>query len=155
VFLPIGVCANKLIPYSELIIFIGYEDNGYCFIHHIQGNIIFHSTPAIFDEGLFPKCTNSHTKEYKLYNKLLDKISLETELLAPDFSKKDRPALVSIPYSPIPSIQNNPYTCSPSSSLSYKSTSLLSTLRPKKPIIEVKEINDIDFDVKMLPPSPQ
>ena len=29
------VCANKLVPHSELIIFIGYENNGYCFICYI------------------------------------------------------------------------------------------------------------------------
>ena len=34
VYLPNEVCANKLILHSELMIFIGYEDNGYRFIHH-------------------------------------------------------------------------------------------------------------------------
>ena len=30
--LPTEICANKLAPHSELMIFIGYEDNGYCFM---------------------------------------------------------------------------------------------------------------------------
>jgi len=51
VYLPSEVRANKLTPCSELMIFIGYENNGYRFIHHTQGNAIFHSTQAIFDEG--------------------------------------------------------------------------------------------------------
>jgi len=69
VFFPIEVYANKL--YSELMIFIRYEDNGYCFMHHTQGNIIFHFIHAIFDERLFSKYTNSYAKECKLYDELL------------------------------------------------------------------------------------
>ena len=84
--------------YSELIIFIGYKNNGYCFICYAQENIIFCSTYAIFDEEPFLKYTDFHIKEYKLYNKLLDKISLETELSVPDPSEKDGSALVLIPY---------------------------------------------------------
>ena len=79
VFLPSVVCPNKLVPYSKLIIFIGYEDNSYHFIYYKQGNIIFHSTHVIFDEGLFPKCIKFYAKEHKLYDKLLDKISPEIE----------------------------------------------------------------------------
>ena len=133
VFLPIEIHSNKLTPHSELMIFIRYEDNGYHFICHTQGNTIFCSTHAIFDEGLFSKCTNSHVKEYKLYDKLLDKTSLETELSVPNSSGKDRPALVPIPHTSIPSIQNNPPTHSPSLSLSYKSISPLPTSEPKNP----------------------
>ena len=55
VFLPSEVYANKLVSYSKLMIFIGYEDNSYYFICHIQINIIFHSTLGIFDEKLFSK----------------------------------------------------------------------------------------------------
>jgi len=69
--------------------------------------IIFHSTQAIFDEEFFPKYTNSHPKEYKLYNKLLNKISLETESSVLGLSGKDGPALVHIPHIHIPLIQNN------------------------------------------------
>jgi len=53
-------------PNSELIIFIEYEDNGYCFMYYTQGNIISHSTHAIFGEETFSKYTSSHPKEYKL-----------------------------------------------------------------------------------------
>jgi len=83
-FLPTEICANKLVPHSELMIFIGYENNGYHFKQYTQGNTIFHSTHIIFNERLFPKYTNSHTKEYKLYNELLDKTSSETKSLAPN-----------------------------------------------------------------------
>ena len=62
-FFPSEVGTNKLIPYSKLIIFIGYEDNRYYFMCHRQENIIFYSTHAIFDERLFPKCTNCQTYE--------------------------------------------------------------------------------------------
>ena len=65
VFLSSKVHANKLVLCSKLIIFIGYKDNGYCFICHIQGNIIFHSIYAIFDKGLFLKCTNSLLKDVR------------------------------------------------------------------------------------------
>jgi len=57
------VHTNKLTLCSELMIFIGYEDNGYRFIHHTQGNVIFRSTQAIFDEGHFPICPSSHPRE--------------------------------------------------------------------------------------------
>jgi len=60
-YLPNEVHANKLILCSELMIFIGYEDNSYRFIHHTQGNVIFHSTQAIFDKGYFSKCLSSHS----------------------------------------------------------------------------------------------
>ena len=69
------------------MIFIRYENNGYCFICYVQGNIIFCSTYAIFNEELFSKCTDFLLKEYKLYDKLLDKISLETKLLMPNLSR--------------------------------------------------------------------
>ena len=62
------------------MIFIEYEDNSYCFIYHMQGNVILHSTHAIFDKKFFSKYNNSCVKECKLYNKLLDKISLETNI---------------------------------------------------------------------------
>ena len=154
-FLPIEVCTNKLIPYSELMIFIEYEDNGYCFIYHIQGNIIFCSIHAIFNKRLFPKYTNFYTKEHKLYDELLDKTSPETELLVSNSSRKDGPALVPISHTLIPLIQNNLSTYSPLPSLFYKSTSFPPTPGPKKPIVEIKETNDVDSDVEMQPLSPQ
>jgi len=154
VFLPSEVHANKLVPHSELMIFIGYKDNRYHFICHTQGNIIFHSTHAIFNEELFLKCTDSHTKECQLYDKLLDKISPEIELSVPDPSGKARPAPVPTPHTPIPPIQNNSPTCSSLPFLSYKSISPLSTPRFKKPTVKIEEDDDVDSNVEMQQPSP-
>jgi len=105
---------------------------------HTQGNTIFHSIHAIFDKGLFPKCTNSYVKEYKLYNKLLDRTSLETESLVSNSSEKDEPAPVLIPHTPIPLIQNNPLTHSPSL-----------TPEPKKPMVEIEEANNVDSNIEI------
>ena len=128
--------------------FIGYRDNRYYFICHTQGNVIFCSTHAIFNEKLFLKCTDSHAREYKLYNKLLDKTSLEIELLVSDSSGKDGPAPIPIPYIPIPP------TYSPSYFLSYKPTSLLLTLEFKKPTVDIEENDDVNTDVEMQLSSP-
>ena len=38
-FLPNKVHANKLVPHSELMIFIRYEDNSYYFIYFIAKDI--------------------------------------------------------------------------------------------------------------------
>jgi len=124
-------------------------------MHHTQGNIIFHSTHPIFDEALFSKYINSHAKEHKLYDKLLDKISPETELSVSNPSGKDGPALVPTSYTPVPPIQNNPPTCSSLLSLSYKSTSLSPTPGFKKPTVEIEENDDINSDVEIQSPSPQ
>jgi len=88
----------NLYLYSKLMIFIGYENNSYWFMCHTQENVILHSIHAIFNEKFFSKYTNFHVKEHKLYNKLLDKISPETELLMPEPSSKDGPAPVSVQY---------------------------------------------------------
>ena len=93
---------------------------------------------------------NALTPMHKLYDELLGKTSSEIELLTSDPSGKNRSALVPILHKSIPSIENNPPTF-----LSYKSISLPSTLRSKKPIVEIEEINNIDFDVEMQLPSPQ
>ena len=126
-FLSSKVCANKLILHFKLMIFIEYEDNGYCFIYHIQGNIIFHSIYTVFNKKLFSKCTNPHAKEYKLYDKLLNKISPETELSILGSSRKNEPAPVSIP-----SIQNNSSTHFSLPFLSYKFLFSLLTLKFRK-----------------------
>ena len=147
IFLLSKVHTNKLVLHFELIIFFRYKDNGYCFIYHTQENIILCSIHAIFDEKLFSQCTNFHVKEYKLYDKLLDKISLEIELSVPGSSEKDRLALVPIPYIPIPLIQNNSPTSSPF--FSYKFLSSLPTLMFEKPIVEIEEDNDVDSDVEI------
>ena len=148
-FLPSQVYVNKLALHSELIIFIRYKNNKYHFIYHIQENIIFCSTHAIFDERLFPKCTDLHTKECKLYDKLLDKISPEIELLVPNPFEKDRSALVPTPYTFIPPIQNNLPTHSSLSSISYKSIFPPSIPRFKKLIVEIKENDDVSSDIEM------
>ena len=53
---------------------------------------------------------NTYMKEYKLYNKLLDKISPKIELSVFDPFRKDRPISVSILQILIPFIQNNSST---------------------------------------------
>ena len=137
------------------MIFIRYEDNGYYFVCYTQGNIICCSTHAIFDKRLFSKCTDSYAREHKLYDKLLDKTSSETELLVPNPSGKDGPAPIPIPHTSISPTPNNLPTHSPSSLLSYKSTSSLLTPGFKKLIVDIEENGDIDTDVEMQPPSPQ
>ena len=139
------VYANKIVLYSK---FIGYEDNSYYSIHYIQENISLHSIHAIFDKEFFSKYTDSYVKECKLYNKLLNKISSETELLVSGSSSKDRPTSVPILYIPIPPIQNNP-PCFPSPFLSYKFPSLLPFPRPKRPIVEIKEADNVDSDIEI------
>ena len=111
-YLPNEVYTNKLVPYSELMIFIEYKDNSYCFIYYVQENVIFYFTYAIFNKKFFSRYTNSCEKECKLY-KLLNKISPEIELLVSSISGKDRLALVSILYILFPLIQNNTSPCSP------------------------------------------
>jgi len=71
---------------------------------YVQENAIFCSTHIIFNEEFFPKYTDSHAKEYMLYDKLLDKISLETKLLVSKPFDKDEPSPVSIPHTHIPPI---------------------------------------------------
>jgi len=87
-------------------------------------------------------------KECKLYDKLLDKISSETESLISGSSDKDRPAPVPIPHISIPLTQNNPPTHSHSSLLSYKFLSL-SSLLSKKPIVKIENIDNINSDIEM------
>jgi len=117
---------------------------------HTQENVILHSIYAIFNEKFFSKYIDSHVKEYKFYNKLLDKISLETKSLMPGPSSKDGPAPVSILPTSIPLVQNNPHSHSLSPSISYKSLSFLPSLMPKLFLVRVEEVNDnIDTDVEM------
>ena len=99
---------------------------------------IFCSIYAIFDEKKFPKYTKSYVKEHKLYDNLLNKISLEIELSIFGSSKKNEPALVPIPHIFIPLTKNNLPTHSPSFSLSYKSSSLLPISESKKLIVKIK-----------------
>ena len=92
-YLPNEVCANKLTLRSELIIFIGYEDNGYKFIYYTQENVIFHFTQAIFDEGYFPRCPSSHSREQIPS----DRLTPEIESLALGPSGIDEPTPTPFP----------------------------------------------------------
>ena len=94
-------------------------------------------------------------KEHKLYNKLLDKISLEIELLVPSPFEKDKPVPVSILLISIPFIQSNYPIYSPLSSLSYKSLSFLPTLESKKPIVKIEENDNVNSDIEIQVLSPQ
>ena len=62
-----------------MMIFIGYEDIGYRFICHTQGNVIFYSTQVIFDKRHFPRYSFSYSKEQMLPSRLTP----ETESLVP------------------------------------------------------------------------
>ncbi|KAJ3552813.1 hypothetical protein NP233_g12787 [Leucocoprinus birnbaumii] len=60
VYLPDEMRKNKLSPRSELMIFLGYDsDKNYIFMRHTQGNVVFVSPHAIFDEDHFVKCPDS------------------------------------------------------------------------------------------------
>jgi len=85
------------------MIFIGYEDNGYRFIHHTQGNVIFCSTQAIFDEGYFLRCLSSHSREQIPSGRLTPEI----ESSVPKPFGIDEPA--PIPFLPIPA-HSRPFT---------------------------------------------
>jgi len=82
--------------------------------------------------NFFPEYTDSLLKVYRLYDKLLDKISPKTELSVSNPSRKYKYALVSI----LP-IQNNPPTCSILPSLSYKSLYFSSIPESEKPTVEM------------------
>ena len=104
-------------------------------MHYIQENVVFCSTHVIFDKEFFSKYTNSHIKEYKLYNKLLDKISPETKLSILKSSSKDRPTPT-----PISPVQNNTFPYFSLFFLFYKSLSLSPPLMAKILIVEVEEM---------------
>jgi len=76
-------------------------------------------------------------------------IYLEIESSEFRSSGKDRPTLIFIPHTPILFIQNNSLSYSPSPFFSYKSSSLSLPPMPKKPTVEVKEIDDIDSDIEI------
>jgi len=140
------VYANKLTPRSELMIFIGYEDNGYKFIRHTQENVIFCSTQAIFDEEHFPKCPSSHSREQMPSGRLTPEI----ELSAPGPSGVDKPAPTPAHPRPFTSpIPPNLPTHSESPSPSPPLTS------PKRSSVKIEEVEDVeDKDVEMYFPSP-
>jgi len=133
------------------MIFIGYEDNGYRFMHHTQGNVIFHSTQAIFDEGHFPKCPNPYSREETPPRGLTPEI----ESSVPGPFGKDEPAPIPFPPAPphsrplTPPIPPNLPTHSESPS---SSPSLVPSERPSMKIEEVED--NQDNDTEMLSPSP-
>jgi len=151
VYLPNEVHANKLIPHSELMIFIGYEDNGYRFICHTQGNVIFRSTQAIFDEENFPRCSSPYPREQMPPGRLTPEI----ESSAPGPSSIDKPALTSFP--PIPA-HPRPFTPPISSNLpTYSEFPSPSPplILPKWSSVKIKKVEDVeDKDVEMHSPSP-
>jgi len=133
------------------MIFIGYEDNSYRFIHHTQGNVIFCSTQAIFDEGHFSKCSSSYSREQMHPGRL----TLEIESSAPEPFGVDEPAL--IPF-PLTSVHPRPFTppISPNLLTHSEFPSPSPPLTPPKwSSVKIKEVEDVeDEDVKMYSPSP-
>jgi len=149
-YLPNEVRANKLILHSELMIFIGYEDNGYRFICHTQGNVIFRSTQAIFDEEHFPRCPLSHLREQTPPGRLTPEI----ESSAPGPFGVDEPAPTPFPPTPAhprPSILPIPPNL-PTHSESPSSSPLLTPSKWSLGKIEEVE-DDEDEDIEMHPPS--
>ena len=140
------VHANKLTPHSELMIFIGYKDNSYRFIRHTQGNVIFCSTQAIFDEGHFPRYLSSHPREQIPPGRLTPEI----ESSAPGPSGIDKPALTLFP--PIPAYPR-PFTppIPPNLPTHSESPSLSPPLTPpKRSSVKIKKVEDVeDEDIEM------
>jgi len=133
------------------MIFIGYEDNSYRFICHTQGNVIFHSTQAIFDEGHFPRCLSSHPREQTPPGRLIPEI----ESSAPGPSGIDEP--VPTPFLPTPA-HPRPFTSPIPPNLPTHSESPspfpLLTL-PKWSSVKIEEVEDVeDEDIEMHSPSP-
>jgi len=128
------------------MIFIGYEDNGYRFIYYTQGNVIFCSTQAIFDEGHFPKCPSSYPREQISSGRLTPEI----ESSAPEPFGVDKPAPTLAyprPFTPpiSPNLPTHSESLSPSSPLT----------PPKRSSVKIEEVkDDKDKDVKMHSPSP-
>jgi len=136
------------------MIFIGYEDNGYRFICHIQGNVIFCSTQAIFDEGHFHKCPSSHPREQMPSGRLTPEI----ELSAPGPFGIDEPASTPFSLTPAyprsftPPIPPNLPTHSESPSSSPPLT------LPKWSSVKIEEVEDDedeDVEIYSLSPPPE
>jgi len=133
------------------MIFIGYEDNSYRFIYHTQGNIIFHSTQAIFDEEYFPRCLSAHSKEQIPPGRLIPEI----ESSAPEPFSVDKLALT--PFPPTPA-HPRPFTplISPNLPTHSESPSLSPPLTlPKWSSVKIEDDEDNkDEGIKMHSPSP-
>jgi len=128
------------------MIFIGYEDNGYRFICHTQENVIFHSTQAIFDEGHFPRCPSSHSREQMPPSRLTPEI----ESSVPEPFGVDEPAPT--PFLPTPAHPRS-FTSLippnlPTHSESLSPSPLLTS--PKWSSVKIKEVEDVeDEDVEI------
>ena len=152
VYLPNEVYTNKLTLCSELIIFIGYEDNGYRFICHTQENVIFCSIQVIFDEGHFPRCLFSYPKKRRSFSRLIPEIK---SLVSGPFGI-DKPALT---FSLPTPIYPRPLTSLILSNLPThsKSLSLSPSLTPPKcfsvKIEEVQDVEDEDIEIHSSSPS--
>jgi len=150
VYLPNEVHANKLTLRSELMIFIGYKDNGYRFIYHTQGNVIFRSTQAIFDEGHFPRCPSSYPREQMPPGRLTP----EVESLVPGpFGVDESAPTPFLPTPAHPRLSTPPIPPNlPTHSESPSPSPLLTP--PKWFSVKIEEVeDDEDEDVKMNPPS--
>ena len=57
------MCANGLAPKSELMAYLGHTEGIKAFkFMCLSNNTIYHSTTALFDETLFPKCSTPGKK---------------------------------------------------------------------------------------------
>jgi len=133
------------------MIFIGYEDNGYRFIRHTQENATFRSTQAIFDEGHFPRCPSSHSREQIPPGRLTPEIELST----PEPFGVDEPT--SIPFPPTPAHPRPPTPLIPPNLPTHSESPSPSPLLtpPKRSSVKIKEVKDVeDEDVEMHSPSP-
>jgi len=151
VYLPNEVYTNKLTLCSELMIFIGYKDNSYRFIHHTQENVIFCSTQAIFDEGHFSRYPLSYPREQMPPGRLTPEIEL---LVSRPFGI-DEPALIPFPPTPTHSRSSTP-PIPPNLPTHSESLSLSPPLTPPKWFsVKIEEVEDNeDEDVEMHSPSP-
>jgi len=133
------------------MIFIGYKDNSYRFIRHTQGNVIFHSTQAIFDEGYFPRCPSSHPREQTPPGRLTPEIKSS----APEPFGVDEPAPTSFPLTPAHPRPSTP-PIPPNLPTHSESPSPSPLLTPsKQSSVKIEEVeDDEDEDIEIYPPSP-
>jgi len=133
------------------MIFIGYKDNSYRFIHYTQGNVIFYSTQAIFDEEHFPRCPSSHSREQMPPGRLTPEI----ELSAPEPFGVDEPAPIF--FLPIPAYPRSFTSPIPSNLPTHSESLSLSPLltSPKQSSVKIEEVeDDEDKDLEIHSPSP-
>jgi len=133
------------------MIFIRYEDNGYRFICHTQGNVIFHSTQAIFNKGHFPRCPLSHPREQTPPGRLTSEI--ESSAPGPFGVDKSAPT----PFSPTPAHPRSSTSPIPPNLPTHSESPSPSPLLtpPKWSSVKIEEIeDDEDEDVEMHSPSP-